>query len=266
MKREYLKVGAFTSRLSEYLLNAYYIDLLCKQGNLDVELLKVRMRDLEDEFSSKSFNALFSENDSESEKMKVKIKEKRESRNRKQVDNLLPILLNQSLVMLCAVFDTFLNDSFSVIINTKPLILKKLTSKKLLTASEIINLRDYQKIIKDLQRKALKQFEIVNIAEKFDHFEKLGLSRKLVFKFDNHMDSKYPKARSFLLDIYKKRSDVVHRNILVLKNFEELSYIAEFMEYLIYKICKDISKQLGILCDYHLIYNKIIPIEEMELE
>ncbi len=170
--RTYFKPQAFMYRLNKYAANSYYVDFLEKKGNLRETLIKARTAS-----SKQTMTELFSDpqawNPGLSEKEKqqslesmIKNVDKREA---EEVDKFFITLLNQTLVMLCTVFDTYLVDRLDVIIYTKPDLLKLFADDKDISIKEIIDSKTYENVFNVMQSKVLKRFDFMGIKDKFKY-------------------------------------------------------------------------------------------------
>lgn len=268
MEETYLKPLKFNQRIGKHTVNAYYIDFLAKQGNLKDILLKARMKDadeilFEDVMDDRMWKDKLTE-EQKIEKFKL-LRGKMEERHKQEIENFLPILFNQSLVMICTVFDNFLLDTLKVITKKKPETLKILSKEEDITIAEIIESADYRNIFSIIQGKVLRRFEFKGIKKKFETFEKLGLTKGLMFSLSENMKIKYPNAYEFLIDIYKKRNDIVHRDKLPLRQYQDLSNIDYFLTHFTFHISLEIKKLFNIPLDIQLIaFGKNIDIKEDE--
>ncbi len=174
-----------------------------------------------------------------------------------EIEEYLPILFNQALVMICTVFEVFLADCFNVITRRQPRVLISLAeqSDSEISIKEIINLGDYDKIFEAIQAKVLKQFDFRGIDGKIKTFKKMTVNMDDIFKFKFHsskVSAQYPEAHKTLIEFYEKRNDIVHRNLLPLRNYQDLEHISGFFSYLLMSFGWVLSEKFRIPNDFPL--------------
>lgn len=239
--RTYFKPYLFMNRLNKYAVNAYYVDLIKKEANLREILIQARITD-----SKKSIVNFFSDPEvllavaTEKDKQQ-KIENIIFETNKKQVeevDKFFIILMNQTLVMLCTIFDTFLVDCFDVITYTRP---NFFSNKK----HVLIN-RD----------KMVNKFDYAGIKDKFKYLTMTGLEMGKLFSLNSIMGPKYSDPLKILHNAYDNRNDVIHRNQMKISSYNEIASIADFMMHLIIRWgTLDFKKHFDIQSDFRLIYN-----------
>jgi len=256
MKKEnlYLKPFEFARRIGKYFMNVYYINLFCEKGNLKNILLKTRVRHI---YKDVMGDEMWKERLSLKKKMENLrlLKEKAQEEYTQEVENFLPILFNQTLVMFCTVFDNFLIDGLDVITNLKPEMIKNLSTKEdrdILEAIEENMDVSRSTVFSIIRKKILERFDFKSIDKKINTFEALGLKRNIIFKLNKKMTVKYPKAEKLLKEIYSKRNDIVHKNTLPLRKFQELEHINGFFTHFIFKFSLDVWRTFNIKTDFHL--------------
>ncbi len=260
MENSILKPFKFMGRGNKYVMNTYYLFLLCNKGNLKETILKARMHGA-DQFIEEEFvrgNALLpglsqEEREESIQKLKNAIKEGNEN----EVEDFLPILFNETMVMMCTVFETFLQDCISVLIDNKPQYLKSLSHEKDINIPQIIDASSYSQIFQIIKNKFLKRFDFMSIDKKISVFTSIGLDREIIFKFNQKMILKFPSPDKFLENIFNKRNDIVHKDFLPIKTMDELFEVSEFLNYFFIKLSMDMFKKFNILTDMHqLLKNK----------
>jgi len=248
----------FSSRASKYIMNAFYIDLLCKKGNLKEALLKARMHGM-DKFIEEEFvqgNALLpSLTQKEKEETISKVKVGMEDANKKEVEDFLQILFNESLVMACTVFETFLQDSVSVIIDKNPQFLKSLSAEKDITIPQIIDIANYSAIFTTIKNKFLRRFDFKSVEDKINVLIKLGLSKEVIFTLGKKISPKFPNPEKFLTTMFNNRNDVVHKDLLPIKTIDELLEVNEFLSHFFIKLSLDMFRRFGVMTDLHELMN-----------
>jgi hypothetical protein len=232
-EQSYFKPLTYQARLSKYAANAYYIDLAGRNGNLRDSLVRTRTIHskqfvLEQQFDDRQFwNSEITDDQLKAEI--EKIYQGLAEQDKKEVDGLFLTYFNMSLVMICSVFEDFLVDCMDVVVSHNP------------------NIRS--------QRKRLEKFEYWGLEDKLKTFGELGAGEQKLFTLNEKASKKYPKPVSFLKEIYARRKNIVHKNLIELKGYEELSQINEFMLHMIIKWGGIVfPKHFGIKSDISLVY------------
>lgn len=254
------------SRLNKYGVNSYYVDLIKRKGNLRDILIKARVAS-----SRKTMTELFSDpevwnkglTEKEKQEKLEKIINDVDKKEAEEVDKFFITLLNQTLVMICTVFDTYLVDCFDVITYTKPDLLKSFTNDKDISVGEVIDVKTYDNVFNVIQSKVLKRFDFAGIEDKFKYFQKAGIETKDLFTLNNIMAPKYNDPFSLILKAYNDRNDIVHRNKMKISSYEEISHISELMNHLIMHWgMLEFKKKFEIDSDFILMsQGKLIPTE-----
>lgn len=267
--RTYFKIMKYSGGVLRYSLNAYYLDLARINGNLSDVLLSVRLTEqekfLDEELSNKN---LWKPGLSEEEiaANNKKLREKMSERQRQEVDRFFTIAFNQALVMMCTVFDTFLEDCLRVITFKKPETLKALSAEKDITVDRIISARSYDEIFEHIQENVLKRFEFEGIDGKLRQLSRIGVQEHELFQLNDKITSRFPTPANFLRKIYSDRHDIVHREQLVITKYNELSNISYFLNHIITKWgALYFPKKFGISSDIGLMFNTTINAQELDL-
>lgn len=254
--KEILKPLKFGSRMRKYVLIPYCLDVISKRGTLKEAILKVHMAVFDSSLNDKEFWTSEVSKDLKRSKIE-KLREEIERKNRKDVEKYLPILFNQTLIMVCTICDTFLFDLLKVITNKEPNILKSLVNENDITIPEIIDLGNYQKIFDTIQNQVLQRFDFAGIDKKMTILKRLGIDVDSAFKLKFHtrqVQQKYPNGYNFLITAYKKRNDIVHRNKLTVKTHKELEKISVFFGYFISDLALIAGRKFGIPTDLELFF------------
>lgn len=252
-KRLLLKPLKFGNRLRKYVLIPYYLDVISNQGNLKEAILKVHMIGFDAALEKDFFKPGVSE--VEKEAALKKTRDKIEEKNRRNIEEYLPILFNQALVMACAVLDIYLFDSLKVLTTKKPNILKGLAREEDIKISDLIDLADYKKIFSHIQNKVLNRFDFVGIEKKLEILGRLGINIKNALGLKTHNEKaqrEYANGYELLLDAYKKRNDIVHRDQLPLRSYADLSKISTYFDYFMSDLGFTAGRRFGILTDFEL--------------
>jgi hypothetical protein len=179
-----------------------------------------------------------------------------EEMNRREIENFMPILFNQAVVMTCTIFDVFLVDSLEVVTRKQPNILKGLLGKQEIDIYKIPELGVYHNILAFLQTKALKKFDYGSIEDKIKALDKLKVDIAGVFSFKHHtqdLQKQYPNAQELLVNVYTKRHGIVHANQLPLTTYGELQEITRFIDNLMLSFGIELGAHFRITTDWDLL-------------
>ena len=250
-----LKPLKFGQRIRKYILIPFYLNGASEHGNLKEALLKMHMAAFDMSFNDKKYWKPEVSKEQRKENMK-KIREEIEEKNRKNINEYLPILFNQALVMACTVFDNFLLDSIKVFTSKNPQLLKSLVVEGDINIYELIDLGDFNKIFSTIQTKVLNRFDFSSIEEKIKLLRnRLKIDTDSTFKLpyrNQEVQKRYPEGYKFLMNIYKNRNDIVHRDKLPLRSYEELENISTFFDYYMLDFALIAGKKFEINSDFEL--------------
>jgi hypothetical protein len=253
MNEPIIRPFEFIGRMNKYVLIPYYLDYLARNGNLKEGLLKVQMAGFDQtiDFTSN----IWQEGLTVDQKIKAteNIKARIEKQNQAEIDNYFPILYNQALILACTIFDLFLVESLKTIITEQKNTLKTLASKDDITIFEVIDCEDYESVSSKVQGRVLDRFDFSGIEDKLKTLKKIGLDLDIVFQLKlskKEVQNKYPNGEGYLKKIYGLRNDIVHRNLLPIKSYPELSDISFFLQSLVIGIAHGISQHFNIEADF----------------
>lgn len=168
----------------------------------------------------------------------------------------LGVILNQGLVMVCTVFEAFLNDTFRTLINEKQEALKTLRDKVEAGKNGVVGKLKFvcnTRNLSSIKKKVIEKFNWLGVMEKLVIMELLEIPQNGIFDFSNppfeigRNCANWDKGK--LIDIVNKRNDIVHRDALPLKNLDELSEVESFVEGLVINISILISNRYKIVRD-----------------
>lgn len=156
-------------------------------------------------------------------------------------DDIFVVLLNQALVLCCAILDSFLDDCLRM---TMPLSIVFLeTEKDIDSLTEILDEGgtgdEYEE---RMQEKIFKKFQLRSgIKGKAEMFKTIGVDFDAAITFQHKWRPKsiqYSKddAYNFLVDAYEKRHIVAHGGHLPLNTYADLEAISEFFSELMMNI------------------------------
>ncbi len=222
----------FIDQKNKFILIPYFLEYLVKNGNLHEQLVNVKMTSLLSEPMFKPDSDIWTgkdrkENEENYEKLALRMKERYDAETREY----FPILFNLVFITSCSLFDAFMITSFQAIIDAHP------------------NLIDPSR-----HAKAFKTVERGGMLEKKEKFQEVGVNFEEVFKFGSLKPTvleQYPNGEEFLENIYKIRNDIVHRNILPIQSYQELSDLTDFLQYTALSMAAVIKDGLGIDNDFY---------------
>lgn len=172
------------------------------------------------------------------------------------IENYLPILFNQSFVMIITVFDVFLNESLHTIIKKQPNLLKELAQEETdITVSQVVDANDYDEIFNIITNKVLRRFDFLSIDKKISRLKKIGIDtdKALNFEFHNQEEqSQFSEGKNLVVRYYNQRHEIVHQDKHHLKTMNELEEIEKFFLYLILNFGIAIGKHFKIKTDWDL--------------
>jgi hypothetical protein len=269
--RRYLKPFKFQKRLTKYSTNAYYLDYLDRNGNVREVLLKARAHHQLD-----TLNEFMEDKDiwkPELSKERIAEEEKKLVKStldmqEQLIDDFFVVHVNQNLVTLCTVFDTFLVDCISVITYMKQETLKSLCSDNDISLDDLVSSRGRNEVFFKVQDRLIQRFDFMGIKDKIKLFQKLGVSKEALFSIDNEeWGNKYPNPQECLFETYSFRNDIVHRDEMKLKSYEDLSYRADLLLHLIMKWGMiTFTEKFGVTSDFILLANNQAQYNELDTD
>jgi hypothetical protein len=180
---------------------------------------------------------------------------KAEQNEREDIEEYLPILFNQALVMMVTTFDVFLVDSLEVMTRKQPNILHQLAIQTDISIKDVVNTTDYETIFDTILKRALWRFDHRKIEEKIKVLKDVALDTDGIFNFKFQGDAtrnKFPDSYKNLVAVYNNRHGIVHRDELPIKTPEELDTITELFSNLIMSFAWEMSERFDIKTDFHL--------------
>jgi len=173
--------------------------------------------------------------------------------NARKVQEYVPILLNQNLVMLCTIMEIFFLHILETIMLKEPNVLVGLTQGKTLTLKQILAVKNYDSIIEKFRSKILDYFSRQGLKEKFKIYENIGLDINKVFDYSTYTDDAQKRLSGYdlsrLSEIFDKRHDIVHKNELPLTQLSELRETKEFFEKIVLNLSMSVMDKYAILLD-----------------
>lgn len=173
--------------------------------------------------------------------------------NARKVQEYVPVLLNQNLVMLCTIMEIFFLHILETIMLKEPNVLVGLTQEKTLTLKQILAVKNYDSIIEEFRSKILDYFSRQGLKEKFKIYENIGLDINKVFDYSTYTDDAQKQLSGYdlsrLSEIFDKRHDIVHKNELPLTQLSELRETKEFFEKIVLNLSMSVMDKYAILLD-----------------
>ena len=191
---------------------------------------------------------------------------------RKKLENSQLILVNQTLVMLCTIFEIFLNVSLEIVLKRKPEILLSTAHEKIITFKDLVELGDYDSILNSFRDKVTHKFSREEIEDRILFYDKhLGIKTTAIFDWQIYIDEIHELLKGWnlekLKEVFGKRHDIVHRNELPISNLEEVATIVEFMSKIIMNISGLLQDKFKIPIDMkYILYRMLIIQGKMTVE
>ncbi|MBI2404807.1 hypothetical protein HYV22_01355 [Candidatus Gottesmanbacteria bacterium] len=250
-----IKSLEYNNRVLKYVLIPEYLQKLVTHGNLKEALLKVHLA-VHDQVVEDILSSMFSRDVSDQTKEKVLtlLRKNAELESKKNIDDYLPIILNQTLVTLCTVLDTFMVDSLRVITTFQPKILEGLASDDVIRKKDVFATQDLSGLIARVQEKVLSEFDYMGMKDKLKNLsDKLNVDTAGALQLKYHkseVQEHYKSKGNFLFDVYEKRIAIVHRDQHQINSFEELSEISTYISYFILDLGIILGKHFHIDTDF----------------
>lgn len=187
MEEEFLLTPMkFSGRINKYAIVPFHFMIFFEHADLRERIQNHRMEgldELNEQFTPKMYPG---KAPAEIEGHKADLRAKLEATVSQDVDEYLPILYNQALVMMVTVFDVFLYESLKTVTSKHPNLLKSMADEKDMTIVSIIELADYEAIFKAIQDRVLRRFDHKSISEKIDAIRKLRVDVDAALGFRFH--------------------------------------------------------------------------------
>lgn len=188
------------------------------------------------------------------------VKTTKESMRKKYTEDYQFVILNQGLVIVCTVFETFLNDTFRTTITEKAEVLISLKNRKetlknrrMREALENFSPVENKDKITLTQDEIIETFYWLGTMNKLEVFEGIGIDTEKIFDFSKLQYDDKQKYKTWDRDklqaIVRMRNDIVHRDELRLKTRQELHDIEYFLEILVHNI------SISFLAKFHILFD-----------
>ena len=173
--------------------------------------------------------------------------------NTRMVQEYVPVLLNQNLLMLCTIMEIFFLHILETIMLKEPNVLIRLAQEKTLSLRQVLSLKSYDSIIEEFRSKISDHFSRQGLKEKFKTYEKIGLDINKVFDYSTYTDDAQKRLSGYglgrLSEVFDKRHDIVHKNQLPLTQLSELRETKEFFEKIVLNLSMLIMGKYAISLD-----------------
>lgn len=184
------------------------------------------------------------------EKLKKSIVGEMEKSYKDKIDRNILILLNQDLVMLCTIMEIFLSHIVEEIIEKQPTLISYLCPDRRISIKKIAEHNVSNKIDQLLKSEALRTFSFAFMADKLKMLTKLNIDVDKMFRLlTKDGDDKSAKNRELFMNIYEKRNDIIHRNLLPISSKEELIEAKRLFELIVFNLSIMVMKEHKILMD-----------------
>jgi hypothetical protein len=173
---------------------------------------------------------------------------------RKHIDNYPQIVINQTLSILCSLFETFLINCLAAIFEKKPETIITLSEQKEIQLRDIIELGDYDRIIEIFKAKTLRSFSRASTIDQFEkYFKKLSFSIDALFDFSNRpLDIRTTYTGwglKRLGSIFDGRHEIVHNGGKPLANLTDLHIRKVFFDHITVNISRAIKEKFDVDTD-----------------
>jgi hypothetical protein len=254
MEEEFLLTPMkFSDRINKYAIVPFHFMIFFEHADLRERIQNHRMKELDElneQFTPKMYP---NKTPAEVEVLKLELRARLQATTYQEVDEYLPILYNQALVMMVTVFDVFLYESLRTVTSKCPVLLKSMADEKDMTIVQILELADYQAIFEAIQSRVLRRFDYKGILEKIEALRKLrvDVDAALHFKFlTSKVQGQYSNSLELLRDSYDRRHAIVHREQHTFDSFKQLEEVGLFLGYLVKSFSFALGFRFGIMTDW----------------
>jgi hypothetical protein len=243
----------FSQRILKYTLIPFHFRNFFEYGDLKEKIVNRRMQGVDEMVEQYIPAKIAGKTDVEVEAIKTRQFSLMEAHTRQDVEEYLPILYSQALVMIITAFDLFLYESLATIINKHPQYLKSMADEKDMTIVQIIDLADYTAIFEKIQSRVLKRFDYKSITERLDALRKLGVDVDAALGFKFHkvdIQQQYPESLKLLRSYFDKRHAIVHREQPAFDTYEQLEAAGTFFDKLVLSLGFALGFRFDIMTDF----------------
>lgn len=251
---ESIRTAEFLSKISDVYFVIYNTLNIIKRPDVQKFIVNTMMQGTDKMLQELEDQKVFNSDDSyKSDELKKQIYQQLKELNAKKVQDYVPVLLNQNLVMLCTIMEIFFVHILEIIIKCEPKTLIGLSVEKEITLQRAVELSSYEAVIEEFESKTLEHFSRQGLKEKFKIYSKIGLDNTKIFDYSSYTDEAKGNLHGYdlnkLNEIFDMRHDIVHKNCSPLQELEQLNKIKDFFEKLIWNISTQTMKKFGILLD-----------------
>lgn len=172
---------------------------------------------------------------------------------RQNIDNYPKVIINQTLSILCSLFETFLIESLEAILDTKPETIIQLSEQQEIKLARVIEIGDYQKILGSFKDKILKEFSRASTIVQFGKFKKLSCSVDTFFDFSNRPPEIQATYKGWdlnkLSSIFNERHKIIHNGEKPLPNLADLHIRKVFFDHITVNISRELANNFKLAFD-----------------
>lgn len=147
-------------------------------------------------------------------------------REREKAQLYPAVIANQTLVLMCATIDMYLQDAMRTILDTDKNAISALCDTSDISVHDVINNADTDTALHQIKNRISERFDFKGIDKKFNDLEKCGI------KMDSLFNQKEINKKT-MLEAYETRHNIVHKGAQPFKSSEDLQeYYANFIRFL----------------------------------
>ena len=171
---------------------------------------------------------------------------------KQRVEEIYPLtIINQSLSMMCSIFESFLIESLDIIFDKDNRYLIRLSQEKEMKLHKIIQHKTFDAIISYFKEKTLTAFSRDPIKDKFEkYFKGIGLKISKFFDMSRYAKKVQIKFKNWDLkkldSIFVERHGIVHEQQYPLSYLNELYDRKQFFENIILNMSLEITDRFDI--------------------
>jgi hypothetical protein len=173
----------------------------------------------------------------------------------KKVAQYEPWLLNQGLVMLCTIFDVFLEHVLEVLFTARIELLYAPDEARRIDLKTIVALGSVNAVVTEFRQREIRRFSFHNIDKRLRYLKsRCGIATSAIFDWSLLSREGQEQLKGWnkvakLRDIYEDRHLVVHSNKLPLTKREELERVKEYLDKLVMNITRAAGQAQDVWSD-----------------
>jgi hypothetical protein len=171
---------------------------------------------------------------------------------KKRVEEIYPLtIINQSLSMMCSIFESFLIEFLDIIFDKDNRYLIRLSQEKEMKLHKIIQHKTFDEVISYFKEKTLTAFSRDSVKDKFKkYFKRIDLDISKFFDMSRYTEKVQIKFKNWDLrkldSIFVERHGIVHEQQYPLSSLNELYDRKQFFENIILNMSLEITDRLDI--------------------